>query len=105
MLIVGKACAKAAPVSYGVLFLAMIFLGGAAAVAAQPANGFADRLDLPIGLTAGGYDHFQGQLSPAGDHLYFISNARTTTEMHVQKLAQGGLRCSLMTMPMLTSRA
>jgi cellulose synthase operon protein C len=41
------------------------------------------------GLTAGGYDHFQGQLAPDGRHIYFAGNANRTVEIFVQNLERG----------------
>ncbi|WP_162531693.1 PD40 domain-containing protein [Methylomicrobium alcaliphilum] len=53
------------------------------AIGANPPK---DRLETMVGLTAGRYDHFQGQLADDGETLSFVSNANTTTEIHRQSL-------------------
>ena len=53
------------------------------AIGANPPK---DRLEAMVGLTAGRYDHFQGQLADDGETLSFVSNANSTTEIHRQSL-------------------
>jgi cellulose synthase operon protein C len=59
------------------------------------ALGAADATRVPTalvprqGLTAGGYDHFLGQLAPDGETLYFAGNANRTVEIFVQNLKRG----------------
>jgi cellulose synthase operon protein C len=49
-------------------------------------------LHAPRGLTAGGYDHFMGQLAPNGREIYFAGNANSTIEVFVQSLDRGSPR-------------
>jgi cellulose synthase operon protein C len=49
-------------------------------------------LHAPQGLTAGGYDHFMGQLAPGKNEIYFAGNANSTIEMFVQDLERGAPR-------------
>jgi cellulose synthase operon protein C len=55
----------------------------------------ADAVEVPSalharrGLTAGGYDHFFGQLHPDGTTLYFAGNANSTVEIFTQNLVRG----------------
>jgi cellulose synthase operon protein C len=42
-----------------------------------------------VGLTAGGYDHFLGQLSPSGEEIVFVGNSDRTMEIYVQRLDRG----------------
>lgn len=55
----------------------------------------ADAVPVPSALlprraiTAGGYDHFQGQLSADGRDVYFVANENRTAEIFVQNLERG----------------
>ncbi|MBX3270620.1 MAG: PD40 domain-containing protein [Sandaracinaceae bacterium] len=40
-------------------------------------------------LTAGGYDHFQGQLTPDGSSVVFAGNADSTIEIFTQRIDRG----------------
>ena len=57
-----------------------------------PAERIPTALHTPEGLTAGGYDHFMGQLSPDGKSLTFAGNANSTIEVFVQPLERGAPR-------------
>ncbi len=55
----------------------------------------ADAVPVPTALlarraiTAGGFDHFQGQLSRDGRDVYFVANENRTAEIFVQNLERG----------------
>ncbi len=49
-------------------------------------------LRLPVRITAGSANQFLGVPSPDGQRLYFASDQRSTTEIHLQDLDGGGPR-------------
>lgn len=67
----------------------------AALIASAQSIVLADAVEIPSALhmrqalTAGGYDHFLGQLHPDGKTLYFAGNANGTVEIFTQDLVRG----------------
>lgn len=76
----------------------MLRLVAAIALALVAAEAAADAVPVPTAvhprraLTAGGYDHFLGQLAPSGQEIYFAGNANSTIEIFVQDLVRGSPR-------------
>ncbi len=69
--------------------LAAALVLSCAAPAAADAHPVPTALRPRRALTAGGHDHFQGQLAPDGRTLYFAGNPDGTIELFVQNLARG----------------